>query len=86
MNLKALREKVKNSLDYSPDLQGFNDQLDQLINDAYMNIWGMKRWNFAQKKAYFPFHPDMMGSRDGANTALVTNAAVTKGSRKVKIR
>jgi hypothetical protein len=83
MNLKALREKVKNSLDYSPDLQGFNDQLDQLINDAYMNIWGMKRWNFAQKKAYFPFHPDMMGSRDGANTALVTNAAVTKGSRKV---
>jgi hypothetical protein len=28
MNLTALREKIKNTLDYSPDLQGFNDQVD----------------------------------------------------------
>jgi len=83
MNLKALREKIKNHMDYSPDLQGFNDQIDQLINDAYMNIWNTKRWTFAQKSFLFQFHPDMLGTRDGTNTALVTNASVTKGSRQV---
>ena len=48
MNLTALREKVKNALDYSPELQGFNDQVDSLLNDAYLNLWSLKRWTFSQ--------------------------------------
>ena len=59
-NLKALREKIKNITDYSPDLQQYNDQLDELINDSYYNIWTLKRWSFATKEYLFKFIPDMV--------------------------
>ena len=83
MNLKALQEKVKNLVDYSPDLQGFNDQVDALINDAYLSIWGIKRWNFAQKVSYLYFQPDILPNRDKPTGGPDIVAAVVKGSRKV---
>ena len=49
MNLAALRDKIKNLSDYSPDLVQYNDQIDTLINDAYHSIWTGKRWTFATK-------------------------------------
>jgi hypothetical protein len=82
MNLTALREKIKNTLDYSPDLQGFNDQVDNLINDAYFYIWTLKRWTFSQKLAQFKFLPDILPERD-TTTGTPINASVTKGSRRV---
>lgn len=82
MNLTALREKVKNTLDYSPDLQSFNEQIDSLLNDAYLNIWSLKRWTFSQKLKQFKFLPDILPTRDTTTTTPV-NAAVTKGSRRV---
>jgi hypothetical protein len=85
-NLKALREKIKNITDYSPDLQQYNDQLDELINDAYFYIWNHKRWTWATKEYYFKFIPDMLPSRDttaaGSPPPDVT-ASVIKGSRQV---
>ena len=47
MNLTALREKIKNITDYSPDLQQFNDQLDEIVNDSLYAIWTMKRWTLS---------------------------------------
>ncbi len=82
MNLKGLREKIKNLIDYSPELQAFNDQLDELINDAYMYIWTMKRWSFGTKQINYSFYPDMLPSRDTL-IANPINASVTKGSRRV---
>jgi len=38
-NLQAIKEKIKNISDYSPQLAAYNDQLDELINDAYYSIW-----------------------------------------------
>lgn len=80
MNLKSLRQQIKNHTDYSPDLQNYNDQLDDIINDAYLNIWTYKRWNFAQKEAYLKFYPDMLPEREAATTVTIN---VTKGSRQV---
>jgi hypothetical protein len=77
MNLTALREKVKNIIDYSPDLQQFNDQLDQLLNDAYYYIWTMKRWTFATEEAVFPFYVDILPDRDVEN---VVAPATTNGA------
>lgn len=81
-NLTALREKIKNITDYSPELQQFNDQLDELINDAYYQIWTHKRWNFATKLIDWDFIVDLTPSRDQDNPAgAVINALVTEGSR-----
>ncbi len=86
MNLKAMRAHVKNLVDYSPELQSFNDQLDALLNDAYMELWTMKRWSFATKELLFKFYPDILPNRDIANVgafATEVEATVVKGSRQV---
>ena len=81
-NLTGLREKIKNITDYSPELQQFNDQLDELVNDAYYQIWTHKRWNFATKLIDWPFLVDMTPRRDQDTVGgALVNAAVTQGSR-----
>lgn len=84
MNLTALRERIKNHLDYSPELQGFNDQIDHLLNEAYLGIWTMKRWVFSQKLRQFEFQPDILPTRDVIAPAVSVNANVAKGSRQVQ--
>src|SRR5210317_2191530 len=84
MNLTSLRERIKNLTDYSPELQQFNDQLDQLINDAYYEIWTYKRWNFANKIKPIRFYPDITPTRDTENSAgAPVNLSIAKGFRKV---
>jgi hypothetical protein len=82
-NLTALRNKIKNITDYSPELQTYNDQLDELVNDAYFTIWTTKRWTFATKEYLFKFNPDILPTRDVIAPATSVNASVTKGSRQV---
>ena len=83
MNLAKLRDGLKNQLDYSPELQSFNDQMDSLINDAYYNLWAEKRWNFAQKTKHFKFIPDILPTRDVVAPNTLVTALVTKGDRLV---
>jgi hypothetical protein len=85
-NLEQLRQKVKNITDYSPELQQFNNQLDDLINDAYYCIWTMKRWNFATKLSVLRFHVDITKNTDLGNAAAgVTEvkAVVNQSQRQV---
>ncbi len=83
-NLKALRQKVKNITDYSPELAQFNDQLDELLNDAYYCIWTMKRWNFSTELSTMRLHTDITTETDTENSAGVNvTASVTKGQRQV---
>ena len=82
-NLKSIREKIKNITDYSPELQNYNDSLDELINDAYYDIWTTKRWTFATRQYFFKFIPDMLPTRDVITPGAVINANVQKGSRNV---
>jgi len=81
-NIAALKDKIKNITDWSPQLAAYNDQLDELINDAYYALWTMRRWTFGFKEYYFKFHPDMLPDRENPGGADV-NASVTKGSRQV---
>ena len=60
MNLTAIREKIKNITDYSPDLQAFNEQLDEIVNDAYYSIWTQKRWVFATESIPYRFFVDIL--------------------------
>jgi len=77
MNLQDLRSKVKNITDYSPDLKSYQDQVDDLINDAYYTIWTSKRWKFSQVKEAMKVYPDL-------SYGLTTrNANVQNGSRRI---
>ena len=82
-NLKALREKIKNITDYSPELQQFNDQLDELINDAYYSLWTLKRWNFSTQLSTLRFYTDITPTSDTENAggASVVNMSITQGTR-----
>ena len=78
MNLTALREKIKNITDYSPDLQQFNDQLDEIVNDSLYAIWTMKRWTFATKTLNYRLFPDILPDRDNQNVvAPATSVGIT---------
>lgn len=86
MNLTALREKIKNITDYSPDLQQFNDQMDEIVNDALYAIWTMKRWTFATKTQNYRLFPDILPTRDNQNVAApFTSVGITwtQGQRSV---
>ena len=77
MNLVALRQKVKNITDYSPELQQFNDQLDELLNDAYYKVW-------TTKIAFLAFQPDISESTDTEySSGVAITAAVVQNDRKV---
>ena len=69
MNLKELRNKVKNITDYNPEVQSYLDDLDNIINDAYNEVYTDKRWTFAQKLAMIDIWPDLKsnGVRPSAN-------------------
>ena len=82
MNLKELRTQVKNITDYVPELQTYDDNLDKLINDAYLNLWGHKRWNFAQKKEFMNLYPDLYTEQPTALAPNIT-ADVTDNERQI---
>ncbi len=78
MNLTAIREKIKNTTDYSPDRQPFSAQLDELVNDAYYAIWTHKRWVFATHTEPYRFFIDILPDRDNENVpAPATNVTAT---------
>ncbi|CAB4173559.1 hypothetical protein UFOVP1228_27 [uncultured Caudovirales phage] len=77
MNLLDLRSKVKSITDYSPDLKPYNDQLDDLINDAMFNLWNEKRWKFSQVREFMKVYPDLNAGNTGKN------ASVQNGSRRI---
>ena len=69
MNLNELRAKVKNITDYSPELVTYNEQLDLLINDAYMALWTEKRWKFAEKTIFLDIWPDIVATQPSGTVA-----------------
>jgi len=76
MNLKELRNKIKNITDYNPEVQSYLDDLDSLINDSYSNVYTAKRWNFAQTHKNVDIYPDISGSEH-------LNANVSDGVRRI---
>lgn len=80
MNLNEIRNKVKSITDYSPDLNVYNEQLDILINDAYMALWTEKRWKWAMKTIYMDIWPDLVPAQPDGTTK---NANVLNNRRRV---
>ena len=84
MDLKQIRAQVQNITDYSPEIQAYSNQLDELINLAYQKLWTMKRWNFAQKLSFLEAYPDITSDRElGDPAAPPILATYTDGQRLV---
>jgi hypothetical protein len=84
MDLKQIRAQVQNITDYSPEIQSYANQLDELINLAYQKLWTMKRWNFAQKLSFLEAYPDITSERElGDPLAAPILATYTDGQRLV---
>lgn len=81
MNLTEARNKVKSITDYSPELAVYNEQLDILINDAYMALWTEKRWAWAMRTIQMDIWPDVVPAQpDGVS---IINASVVNNRRRV---
>lgn len=77
LSLKDIRNKIKSQTDHYPSTQGYNTELDEIINTAQDEIWGMHQWSFAFQEAELAIRPDIVGE-----TEEIT-VTVTRGSRAV---
>lgn len=73
MNLDQIRDKIKNISDYSPELQAYSNQLDDIINSAYFELWRSKRWTFAEKLSWLEAYPDITAARATSGTVASYN-------------
>lgn len=80
MDLQSIRNMVKSVTDYSPELQSYSNQLDSLINEAYLRLWSHRRWVFTTKLLEMRIYPDMTPERE-ANGANLPEASYTDGQR-----
>lgn len=71
MNLLELTTKIKNITDYAPTTQSYQDDLSELINDAYYHIYSAKRWNFASKRILIDIYPDIAPDDTGPNASVL---------------
>ena len=44
-----MREFVGNILDYTPDVQAYNEELNRIINETYLDFFVSQPWYFSQK-------------------------------------
>lgn len=81
MNLKQMIDRIHNLTDYSPEIQSYNFQMVDLLNDAFFDIWTSKRWNFATKQSTVKIHPDISATSEPYVPSI--NANVVHGERRV---
>ena len=49
MNLGEMRDMVGTILDYDPEVQTYQDEVTEVINQIYMEFFSDRRWQFGQK-------------------------------------
>ena len=50
MNLGEIRDQIAFILDYDPDNTDYTDDLNDLINRNYLDLFGREDFSFAQKE------------------------------------
>lgn len=76
MNLITIRSQIGNILDYNPDVQEYTDEVTNIINDVYLEMFAEHPWKFAQKIFEADIYADVTAT-DGIinNNAIVSTAA-----------
>ena len=70
MNLGEIRDQIAFILDYDPDNTDYTDDLNDLINRNYLDLFGREDFSFAQKEKPIVAH----------KTVSATSVSVTNGS------
>ena len=59
MNLREIRNMVGSIIDYNPDIESYQDELNRIINQVYLQFWTSHPWKFAQKSVDVYTNPDV---------------------------
>jgi len=76
MNLAELRNRIKNYSDYRPTNGEYDNELDDIINDAYRRVWSHKRWSFATTETWLSVYPILNFGRTGVKWSGVDGQRV----------
>ena len=68
-----MREMVANLLDYNPNVKAYNEEINRLINEEYINFFMTQPWEFAQRTV------DIYTKPDATDTAAQINKNATAG-------
>ena len=64
---------VANLLDYNPNVKAYNEEINRLINEEYINFFMTQPWEFAQRTV------DIYTKPDATDTAAQINKNATAG-------
>ena len=59
MNLKSLKQQITNIMDYNPPNAQYKNDLEEIINLAYQDVYNMHPWTFKQARAELEILPDL---------------------------
>lgn len=59
MNLRTIKQLIKNKADYAPPNVNYAKDLDQLINSNYFDLYNFFPWNFKEEAAFLQLLPDL---------------------------
>lgn len=66
MNVKELRQRIFDQMDYFPDLQQYRDSVVRRMNDRYQELCDSAHWLFLQKEQDFQIRKEVAGFQDTA--------------------
>ncbi len=75
MKLKEIRSYINNIVDYAPDVESYDEQLNAVINDAYGRLFAEKPFTFASKEVIIKARADVSITNlvaTNGNTAITT--------------
>lgn len=80
MNLGEMRDMVGTILDYDPEVQTYQDEVTDVINQIYMDFFSDRRWQFGQKLVNLTARADRTistGSYDGGSGLPSADVTIT---------
>lgn len=79
MNLGEIRTFVNNILDYSPSVQAYTDEVNNVINEIYLTHFSDRLWEYSQKEVELSVYADATGSF----TAQADGSLITAGGNAI---
>ena len=70
MNLGQIRGYINNILDYSPNVQTYIDEVNEVVNEVYITHFQDRVWEYAQKEVMLHIYADVTGSYEGQANGL----------------
>ena len=74
MNLKDIRVMIGSIVDYDPDVQTYRDEVNQILNQVYLEFFTDRPWSFAQDNIDLQVYRDVT---DNAGTLVAGSGIIT---------